>query len=487
MVMLVAGVLMGLVLGALPGLGGLVGLAILLPFTFSMDPYSAFAIMIGVTAVVSTSDTIPAVLFGVPGTAASQATILDGYPMAKNGEAGRAFGAAYTASLLGGLTGALILGVSIPILRPAVGLFGSPEFFMLGLLGISMVAVLAGRSPIKGLVAGALGLLVGMVGSDDSTGIIRFTFSQIYLIDHISLVPVALGIFAIPEVADLIIKGTTIADVPKGAMKGVGVGIRDAFRHWFLVVRTGALGVWIGAIPGLGASVVDWFAYGHAMQTEKGATETFTKGDVRGVIAPESANNAREGGSLIPTVAFGVPGSSSMALLLGGFIIQGVQPGPNMLEENLDLTYTLVWSLALANVFATGFSLLLTNQLAKLTQVRITLIAPLILAVVVLAAFQTTRDLGDLAVLMVFSILGWNMKRFGWPRPPLILGLVLSSILEKRLAISVDRYGWEWLARPAVIIIFLIILGSLIYGVYSSRKSSDRTPPVVTEAESSSD
>jgi len=328
------GVLMGLALGAIPGLGGLVGLAILLPFTFDMDAYKAFALMIGLISVTSTSDTIPAVLFGVPGTSASQATVLDGHPMAKKGEAGRAFGAAYMASLIGGLFGAIVLAVSIPILRPVVLAFGSPEFFMMGLLGISMVAVLSGNAPVKGLIVGALGLCIGMIGMDPQTGVLRWVFGELYLWDGVPLVPVALGIFAIPEIVDLAIKGTRIADVPAENMKGVLVGIKDAFRHWFLVLRCGLVGVWVGFTPGLGSSVVDWFAYGHAVQTEKGARETFGTGDVRGVIAPESANNAKEGGALIPTIAFGVPGSASMALLLGAMTIQGLTPGSAMLTKS---------------------------------------------------------------------------------------------------------------------------------------------------------
>jgi TctA family transporter len=306
------GVLMGLLLGAIPGLGGLVGLAILLPFTFDMDPAMAFAIMLGLLSITSTSDTIPSVLFGVPGTAASQATILDGHPMAKKGEAGRALGAAYMASLIGGLFGAIVLAIMIPVIRPIVMSFGAPEFFMMGMLGISMVAVLSGGAPIKGLVAGAVGLLAGMVGMDPQSGTHRWVFGELYLLDGLPLVPVSLGLFALPEIADLVIRGTRIADVPSTAMKGVMTGVRDAFRNWILVIRCSALGVWIGAIPGLGSAVVDWFAYGHAMQSEKGAAESFGKGDVRGVIAPESANNAKEGGALVPTIAFGVPGSASV-------------------------------------------------------------------------------------------------------------------------------------------------------------------------------
>jgi len=463
------GVLMGLVLGAIPGLGGLVGLAILLPFTFDMDPTMAFAIMIGLLSITSTSDTIPSVLFGVPGTAASQATIMDGHPMAKRGEAGRALGAAYMASLIGGLFGALVLALMIPVLRPIVMAFGAPEFFMMGILGISMVAVLSGRAPLKGMVAGAVGMTVGMVGMDPQSGVHRWVFNQLYLMDGLPLVPVSLGIFAIPEVVDLVIKGTRIADVPKEALKGVMTGIRDALRHWFLIIRCSALGVWIGAIPGLGAAVVDWFAYGHAMQSERGATETFGKGDVRGVIAPESANNAKEGGALVPTVAFGVPGSASMALLLGAMTIQGLTPGPAMLSTHLDVTFTLVWSIAIANIFGTALCLLSTNLLAKVSLVRIHLLAPLITAMVFLAAYQSSRNYGDLWSLLFFSVLGWFMKRFGWPRPPIILGLVLSKIIENNLNITVTRYGAAWLSRPIVIAIVLLTLGSLVYGFRTQR------------------
>lgn len=469
---LFSGVLMGLALGAMPGLGGLVGLAILLPFTFDMDPFQAFAIMIGLISVTSTADTIPSVLFGVPGTSASQATILDGHPMAKNGEAGRAFGAAYTASLLGGLFGAILLGISIPVIRPVVLAFGSPEFFMMGMLGISMVAVLSGNAPLKGLIGGAVGLAIGMVGMDPQTGVIRWAFGALYLWDGVPLVPVALGLFAIPEIVDLVIKGTRIADVPKEAMKGVMVGIKDAFHHRLLVLRCSAIGVWVGATPGLGASVVDWFAYGHAVQTEKGASESFGKGDVRGVIAPESANNAKEGGALIPTLAFGVPGSASMALLLGAMTIQGLDAGSAMLTRHLDVTFTMIWSLAIANIFGTGLCLLFTNTLAKIALVRIHLIAPLVIGIVFVASFQATSNYGDLWSLLVFSLLGWFMKRFAWPRPPIVLGLVLSSIIENYLFISATRYGWSWLGRPIVIGIAVLIAVSLFFGFRSAAKEA---------------
>lgn len=466
------GVTAGLALGAIPGLGGVAGMAILLPFTFDMQPQAAFAMLVGLTAVTTTSDTIPSILFAVPGTTGSQATILDGHPMVKKGEAGRAFGAAYMASLVGGLFGALLLAVSIPLLQPIVLLFGSPEFFMLAMLGIAMVAVLSGGAPLKGLVAAAIGLGVGMIGADPQVGHLRWAGDLLYLWDGLPLVPITLGLFAIPEIVDLAIRGTRIADAPRGAMKGVMEGIRDVGRHWLLVLRCSALGVWIGCIPGLGASVVDWFAYGHAIQTERGARETFGKGDVRGVLAPESANNAKEGGSMIPTIAFGVPGSAPMALLLAAFIIHGLNPGPDMLTKNLDVTYTMIWSLALANVLGTGICLAFTPQLAKVAMLRIHLLTPLVLAVVFLAAFQATSHIADLVTLLVFAVLGWLMKRFGWPRPPLILGLVLSTVIETYLFISLRLYGLEWLTRPFVIAIAVVIVFSVYFGARRPKPAS---------------
>jgi TctA family transporter len=469
------GVLAGLALGAIPGLGGVVGLAMLLPFTFDMQPHAAIAMLVGLTAVTTTSDTIPSILFSVPGTTGSQATILDGHPMVKNGEAGRAFGAAYMASLVGGVFGALILALSIPVLRPLVLLFGSPEFFMLGLLGIAMVAVLSGGAPIKGLVAGALGLGIGMIGADPQIGFPRWAGDQLYLWNGLPLVAITLGLFAIPEVLDLSIKGTRITDVPRKATRGVMVGIRDTWRHWWLVLRCSTLGVWVGCIPGLGASVVDWFAYGYALQTQKGARESFGKGDVRGVIAPESANNAKEGGSMIPTIAFGVPGSAPMALLLAALTIHGLNPGPDMLTKDLDVTYTMIWSLALANVFGTAICLAFTFQLAKVALIRIHLLTPLVLSFVFLAAYQATSNIGDLITLLVFGVFGWFMKRFGWPRPPLILGLVLSHIIETYLFISLRLYGAEWLTRPFVIAIGVLIAFSVYFGIRKSRAASAAT------------
>ncbi|NIO10943.1 MAG: hypothetical protein GTO40_24220, partial [Deltaproteobacteria bacterium] len=460
--MLTAGVVLGLSLGVIPGVGGVVGLALLLPFTFDMGPYSAFAFMIGMLAVTTTSDTIPSVLFAVPGTVGSQATIIDGHAMAKNGEAGRALGAAFTVSAIGGLFGATVLTLSIPVLGPLVLLFGSPEFFMMAILGVSLVVSLSGSAPMKGIVAGGLGFLLAMVGLDPLAGVDRWTFDLIYLWDGFHVVPVALGLFGMAEMADLVVSGKSIAGESTEKLKGRFVGFQDAFRHWWLVLRSSALGVWIGTIPGLGSVVVDWFAYGHAVHTEKN-TSNFGKGDIRGVIAPESANNAKEGGGLIPTLAFGIPGSTTMALFLGAMTIQGLEPGPEMLTKHLGVTFTIGWSLALANILGTGLCFLLANQLARIATIRGQVLAPVLLVIMFLGAFLARRHVGDMIVLLGFGLFGWSMKRFGWPRPPLIIGFVLGGTVEKYLYISMLTYGWSWLMRPSVIILFILILLTLIY------------------------
>lgn len=462
-----AGVLAGLFLGIVPGIGGLSGMALLLPFTFTMDSYTAFAFLLGMSAVTGTSDTIPAVLFGVPGTSGAQATIMDGNPMAKRGEAGRALSAAYTASLIGGLMGALLLAVLLPVLRPIVLLIASPELLALTILGIAMVAVLSGSAPLRGLIAAGLGLMVAMIGGDPQTGTLRWTMGQLYLWDGLPIVPVMLGLFAIPALADLAINRQAIASESKyDTRSGMLTGFKDALKNWWLVLRCGGIGAGIGAIPGLSSSVVDWIAYGHAIQTEKGAKETFGKGDVRGVIAPESANNSITGGLLVPTVAFGIPGSASMAILLSVFLMHGLVPGPEMLSSHLDVTYSMVWSIAIANILGAGICFMFSGQLAKLAQLRYTLILPAVITVVFVGSFQATRDWGDLYTLLIFTVLGWTMKQLKWPRPPLVLGFVLGEILERYMFISFGRYGGDWLTRPIVMIVlllsFIVMAGPLL-------------------------
>lgn len=469
---LVLGVFIGLYFGAIPGLSGLVGLAILLPFTFLMEPAPAFAFLLGMFAVTTTSDTLASVLLGVPGTAASQATILDGYPLAMKGEADRAFGAAFTVSALGGVLGAVALALSIPIVKPLIFSFAKPEFFALGVLGLTMIGSLSGGNMVKGLFAALIGLLISMVGYSVNGAVPRYWLGATYLLEGIPIVPMVLGLFAVPEVIELAVRNTSISRVPQNAMSGgMRRGIGDAFRHWGLMLRSTGIGIYIGMLPGLGGVIVDWIAYGHAVQSAKDKSQ-FGKGDIRGVIAPESANNAMKGGALMPTVAFGIPGSPAMAILLGAFVIQGFQPGMQMLTTKLDVTFSMVWTLAIANVLGAGLLLLWAKQIAKITFLPSHIIVPAVVLFVMMGAWMSSNTLSDWWSMLAFGVIGYWMKKGGVPRPPLILGFVLGPIMENALFVTYQSYGpTAWMLRPICLVILILAIATIVFTAMRARRN----------------
>ncbi len=468
---MVVGVGLGLMVGVFPGLGGIVGLSMLIPFLHGMDAISALAMLVGLVAVIPTSDTFTSVLMGIPGSSASQATVLDGFPLAKKGEAARALGAAFSASLLGGLFGAAILTFFVLIAKPVILFFTSAELFMLAVLGISMVGVLSGRSLWKGVASCGLGLVIGSIGGAPATGEWRMTLGIDYLADGIPLVVIGLGIFAFPEVIDLLRRSGAIAT---GAALGRGWldGLKDMIRHRWLCLRCAGIGTLIGAIPGLGGSVVDWIAYGHVVQTARDKSR-FGTGDIRGVLAPESANNAKEGGGLIPTLLFGIPGSGSMAVFIGGLVLIGLEPGPRLLTAELPTTYTIVWSLAFANVVGAGLCLFLSPAIARLTTIRYHLLAPFMLMVISFAAFQASRDLMDFVFLIAIGLLGVGLKRFGWSRPALLIGFVLADQVETYLYQAIQFHEWGFLTRPGVLAIAAITAGSILLGARNKPQPED--------------
>ena len=476
---LIIGVVLGLSVGVFPGLGGIAGLSLVLPFMFGMDPVSGLALMVGLVAVVPTSDTFASVLMGIPGSSASQATVLDGFPMARKGEAARALSAAFASSLFGGLLGATVLTFFILIARPLVLSFGTPEMLMITILGLSMVAILAGRLPLKGLAAACMGLLVGTIGEAAAGGGLRMsTYDIPYLIDGVTLVIVGLGIFAIPEIVSLLRQDGSIA---RNASLGAGWmrGVRDWFANIWLSVRCSVIGVLVGVIPGLGGSVVDWIAYGHTVQSTKDRSK-FGSGDVRGVIGPESSNNAKEGGGLVPTLIFGIPGSGSMAVFLGGLALLGIDAGPQLITNDLSTTYTIVWSLALANVVGAGLCIALSGGIAKLTTIRFTLLAPFLFMMIAFAAFQSRQSLGDLVALFSVGILGIFLRRFDWSRPAFLIGFVLSYQAENfanqahQIASFRFRRGWmdglEYIFSPIVLGILLVTVISIVVGLRQARQ-----------------
>ena len=456
----------GIVIGIIPGLGGNLGLALLIPFTFGMSPAVGFAFLLGMHAVVQTGSPIPAILFDTPGAGPAAATCIDGYPMAQKGEAGRAMGAALASSGVGGVIGAICMALTIPVVRPLVLAFGPPEFFMMAVLGLTFISLMSGDSLMKGLIAGGMGLIISFVGMDPQTGVIRFTFGQLYFFDGVSIVTVVIGVFAVAEVISLAIKGGTIAHTSPADIKGSGVlqGFKDTFIHWKLVLRCSLIGDIIGMIPGLGGDAASFICYGHAVQSAKDPSR-FGKGAVEGVLAPESANNSKEGGALIPTLAFGVPGSSGMAILLGAFMILGLVPGPEMLTKHLDLVFSMVWVLVFANVIGVLICLLFVGQLAKITFIRTSIIIPFILTFGLLGSYLTNSNFGDILVTLAMGGLGYAMKVYDYPRAPLILGIVLGEIAENTLHLSLNLYGPSFLLRPGTMILMALVVGSIIYPV----------------------
>lgn len=471
MVYLCGGVLLGIIVGILPGLGGIVGFSIMLPFLYGMDVTSALAMLIGMVAVIPTSDTFTSVLMGIPGSSASQATVLDGYPLSQKGQASRALAAAFTSSLIGGLIGAVILTFFIIFARDIILKLGTAELFLLGIFGLSMVGVLSGKSLYKGFIAAAVGLLLGCIGSAPATGEWRMTFDSYYLFDGIKLVILGLGVYAVPEIIDLLVKNQKISN---GKLSGSWFqGVKDAWASKWIIARCAPLGAMIGAVPGLGGSVVDWIAYGHVVQTSKDKSQ-FGKGDIRGVIAPECANNAKEGGGLIPTLLLGVPGSGSMAVFLGGLTILGIEPGPAMVGQNLGVSYTIIWSLAIANVVGTLVCLGLAKHIAKITNIPYGYVAPIMLMIIFFAALQATRSLDDLILLIVIGALGVLFKHFDWPRPALLIGFILAGTIETYYYQAVQFYSWDMLYRPGVIGIILFMILSISLSTFLKKRSDKK-------------
>src|SRR5688500_5383777 len=475
--LMLVGIGLGFAVGILPGLGGPTTLALMLPFIFTMQPVEAFAFLLGMAAVTATTGDITSILFGVPGEPTTASTVMDGHPMAKNGEAGRALGAALMSSLVGAVFGAAALALAIPIVRPLVLAFGSPEYFMLAVLGLTFVAALSGDNLLKGLIAAGLGLMLATIGLDPVTGTQRYTFGQLFLWDGIGLVPITIGFFAIPEIIELAVQRSAIARAGVGKLGGVMEGVKDTFRHWGLVLRCSAIGAYVGIIPGMGGSVTQWLAYAHAVQSSPDR-ERFGKGAVEGVLGPGAANNSTLGGHLIPTVAFGVPGGVTMAILLGAFIIQGLVPGPGMLTPearggHLSLTFSFVWTIVIANIVTVAVCFLFLNQLARITSVRGTLLIPPVLLLIYLGAFAEKNAFQDLYLVLFFGVLGWVMEKLHWPRAPLILGLVLGPLAENRLFLSVDGYGAEWLLRPWVLILMALTIAGALYPLWKARRSRE--------------
>ena len=472
---LILGVLIGLVVGVIPGFGGTVGLSLLLPFVFGMEPVSGIAMMMGLMSVVATSDTFPAVLIGVPGSVSAQATVMDGFPLAKKGQAARALSAAFFSSLFGGLFGAVILTAIIQIAKPIILAFGTGEMLMLAIFGISVVGTLTGSSIFKGLAAACLGMIVGCIGISPASSEYRLDFSTMlevqnpmvmYLGGGIHLMVVAISIFAFPEIVELLRSNKAVSEKAELEKSGWLKGLKDFLKNKFLVLRCSFIGSFIGLIPGIGGSCIDWISYSHAKTTVKD-NENFGNGDIRGVIGPESSSNSKEGGALVPTLLFGIPGSGGTAILMGGLILLGVDPGIQMIDTQLDLIYTIIWSLAVANIFGAIICVAMAKPISKLTIINFTVLAPFLISLILFAIFNSTRSWGDLIFATFIGVMAVFMKRYDYSRVALMIGFVLSDSIETYLYQTMQFYEFtELFTRP----IFLVLILVSVFSIYSGIK-----------------
>jgi len=473
MLFMVIGTVYGLAIGIMPGLGGIVALALLLPFSYGFDPIATLALLLSAHIATIWGSSVTSILFRVPGASKSVALIFDGYPMTQRGEAGRALGASATAAMLGGLSGAFFLLVSIPIIKPIMLWLGAPEYLMMALWGLTIIATFSEGSLPKGLIATAAGIILAFVGMSPVSGTPRFTFGSVFLLDGISFPVAMIGMFAISEMMKLYVKGGALVERDVGnENSSVMTGVRDALKNWWLIITSSLLGLWIGVLPGIGASVGGIAAYAQAAQTSRD-NENFGKGDVRGVIAPDATIGANEGGGLMPTMVFGIPGGESMAILLVAFYNLGIQPGPDMMTNHLDVVFAMMWIIVLGNLFTTGIGLGIARYLARLPSLNPNLMIPLVVSVCFIGSFATRGRIEDVFVTAIFGVLGFFMDRYHYSRANLVIGFVLADMIERNLHISIQLYGDGFLlVRPVALAMaaFLVITSALPFYRASKRR-----------------
>ncbi|WP_436933785.1 tripartite tricarboxylate transporter permease [Halovenus marina] len=462
---LVIGTVLGFIIGMIPGMGGTITLALLIPLTFGMQPATAFILLAAAHGGVNQGGAISSILLNTPGSAPNAATLLDGFPMARKGEGGRAISAAAVASAAGAILGLAVLVVSIPILIEVVLAFGPPEIFWLGIWGIAALAFIIGDDLKKGVIAGGLGIMFALHGQPPIAPGYRFSFGFTQLQNGFNVVAAVIGLFAIAEMINLVSKGQTIAEEDQyDAKHGRLQGFKDVFVHKWLFLRSAIIGVLVGVIPGIGGVTANYIAYMQAVLTSKN-NETFGEGDVRGVIASEASNDAKSGGAYIPTLGFGVPGSASMAVLFGAFLLHGIQPGPRLLQQNLDIVTIIIVAALFSNILSSTLAIALSDRLTAVTRIDINLLAPGIIGISFIAAFALNNDIFDVYTALLFGIMGYMMIRANMPRIPLIIGMILGPIIESNFFRSMQISSWEvsifWSSTISIILILLVVLTML--------------------------
>ncbi len=461
---LFVGSIIGLIFGSIPGIGGIQAMAMLLPFTFSWEPITAVYLFCGIMGAADLGGSISAILLNTPGTPVNVATCFDGHPMARRGEAAKALGISASASLLGAFFGLILLALLIQVMRPIVLAFGHAEIFWLVLFALVSTATISQGSLLNGLIAGGVGILLSLIGLSEATGLIRFTMGSEYLWDGLPLVPFFVGLFAIGELIDYSARGGTIATERfTASLKGVWDGVVEVFRHPGCLLRSSAIGTLIGIIPGIGGETANLIAYSVEVHSSKDPG-SFGKGNPRGVIASEAANDSKDGGALLTTLSFGIPGSIAMALLLSIFIVHGVPTGPRLIAEAPIFVWTLLLGYVVANTYASVFGLIGAKYLAMITQVPVYFLTPVIASVSLVGTYVLRQNIWDVALVVVVGIVGFAIRRAGMPLLPLVIGFVLGNLAEKSFLITLRIHdgAYHGFFDSAVSIVLIVIIAGLI-------------------------
>ncbi|WP_436933780.1 tripartite tricarboxylate transporter permease [Halovenus marina] len=469
---MLVGLLYGIVVGALPGVGPNLGMAVVLPFTISFEGPTAIIFLISIYSGAMYGGSIAAILINTPGNAAAAATTFDGYPMTKQGKAREALAVSATASALGGALTILTVILLSPVLIELILLFGSPEYFLIAVFGLVLITVVTRGSMVKGITAGAFGLLLTTIGIPIFTYEQRYTFGVLQLQDGVSFVVGLIGVFAVGEMMRLAAEPGSIAEDDVELTGSIGQGFRQIFRHPVTTVRSAFIGFGIGAIPGSGASVSNFISYGEAVRSDSD-DDSYGSGNPKGVIASEAANNGTVAGSLIPTLSFGIPGSGSTAILLGGLIMHGIRPSPQLFESQLHITYAVFLALLVGNVviFALGMTLV-TRVGHWFTRVNTDYIVPLVLVFAVTGSYVIRDSWLDLAFVVAFGILGYYMVRHNYSIIAFVLGVVLGPIAEENLFRTMELGGLSYIRGRPLSLLLIFLIAIVLFGPLFKKQLS---------------
>lgn len=472
------GVLNGLIFGVLPGLSGSVGIALMVPFTFGFRPQEAIVLFVAALSAQTFAGSISAILLNTPGTSPNAATTLDGYPLTRKGRGGFAIGISAMASAMGSLIGIVILIALLPVVRNVILAFSFPEFTMLAVMGLAAIAAASSGSMIKGIISGGFGLLLSFVGFSPIAGELRYVFGITQLWQGVDLIAALIGLFAITEVIRLLVAKETVApevDSLRFSNGQVWEGVRFVFRHPWLLIRSSVVGTGIGIVPGVGGTVASFLAYFQAVHTSKDP-ENFGKGDPRGVLAPEAANDGKDAGSALPSLAFGLPGSSDWAIILGALILHGINPGPNLIREAPDVVWIAIWVVFLASWLTSLIGVLTAPRLVRITRIRSSVLAPVVAVLAVVGAYAIQRQYVDVVFTLGFGVLGYYMRKYNIPVVPLILGLLLGDTVERSFFQSIqvfDEGMLIFLTRPISLILSLITVLIFVAPLISTHRRAN--------------